>query len=66
MKLNPLPAGSIQGDDKAMPMRGSRTGLTDTYGADTTADATNSKGRITGACKSDPMDKRRSDQQEGL
>jgi len=37
----------------AMPNKGVSTGLSDTYGADTSVDATNSMGKI-GGTKSDP------------
>jgi hypothetical protein len=55
----PRPDGSgvVQGDDKAMPDRGTSTGFNgDTYGADTSQSAINRQGGISGACKSDAPD----------
>lgn len=53
---NYTPNGMLQGDDKAMPDRGTKTGFNgDTYGASVDGNATNSMGKITGATKSDPM-----------
>lgn len=46
---------SLRGDNKAMPNRGSSTGVTDTYGADLGPNATNRKGSIASATKSDAM-----------
>lgn len=52
--------GVVMGDTKAMPNRGTGTGLTghDTHGEGMSLDqdATNTIGKITGATKSDPMD----------
>lgn len=51
------PSGELQGDTGAIPYRGSETGMTghDTAcgGTSKDRDATNSKGGITGATKSD-------------
>lgn len=55
MKEHTSPNGEIQGDSRAIPHRGTMTGVTDTYGADLGQDATNGMGRITSATKSDPM-----------
>lgn len=52
----PLPDASLRGDDKAMPDRGTSTGVTDTYGADLSQTAKNRKGGISGATGSDPAD----------
>lgn len=43
------PNGDVQGDSKAMPNRGTSTGVTDTYGADLSQGATNGKGSIKGS-----------------
>lgn len=51
-----IPNGSLQGDSKAIPDRGTARGVTDTYGADLSGDATNRMGSITSATKSDPWD----------
>ena len=48
--------GSLRGDDKPMPNRGTGTGVVDTYGADLSPTAKNRLGSITGATKSDPAD----------
>lgn len=52
--------GVVMGDTKAMPDKGTSTGMTgyDTHGEGMSLDdtATNSMGKITGATKSDPMD----------
>lgn len=45
--------GSLRGDTRSMPDRGTMTGVTDTYGADLGRDSLNRKGSITGATKSD-------------
>ena len=51
---NYRPSGDLQGDTRAMPNRGTRTGLNgDTYGADLSVDATNSLGSIKSTSKSD-------------
>lgn len=52
----PTADASLRGDDRAMPDRGTRTGVTDTYGADLSGGAKNRQGGITGATKSDPVD----------
>lgn len=53
----PRPTGQIQGDDKAMPDRGTGTGFNgDNYGADTSQSATNRQGGISGATKSHAPD----------
>lgn len=50
-------AGTVRGDDKAMPNRGTGTNVTDTYGVDLSPGAKNGMGKITGATKSDaPLD----------
>jgi len=46
---NMLPTGELMGDDKSLPDRSTRTGVTDTYDADLGADATNR----TGSCRRD-------------
>jgi hypothetical protein len=51
-----IPSGEVQGDDRELPDRGTSTGVTDTYGADLSVDATNRRGSITNATKSDPPD----------
>ena len=48
-----VPSGQLQGDTKAMPDRGSSSGVTDSYGADLSADATNRTTGIAGSTKSD-------------
>lgn len=50
------PNGQLQGDDKPMPNQGTGTGVTDTYGADLSQNATNRQGSIAGAAKSDEKD----------
>ena len=40
------PTGELQGDDRAMPDRGTASGVTDTYGADLSLKAINRKGRF--------------------
>lgn len=50
------PSGELQGDSKAIPDRGTGTGVTDSYGADLSADATNRLGSIRGMTGSDPGD----------
>lgn len=50
------PTGDLQGDTKPMPDRGVTTGVTDTYGADLSGDATNRQGSMGGAAKSDKPD----------
>ncbi|MCU0689771.1 MAG: hypothetical protein MUF54_00080 [Polyangiaceae bacterium] len=45
--------GSLRGDTKSLPDRGTGTGVTDSYGASLDMGATNRKGRI--AAGSDPM-----------
>ena len=47
------PDGTLQGDDKPMPDKGTSTGVTDTYGASVSQDADNRMGSIAGATKSD-------------
>lgn len=50
------PSGDLQGDDKGMPDRGTKTGMNgDTYGASLDVDATNTIGKMTGT-DSDPID----------
>lgn len=48
--------GSIRGDTADLPNKGTGTNVTDTYGADLGSEATNSKGGISGATKSNPED----------
>lgn len=48
--------GSLRGDDKNLPDRGTSSGVTDTYGADLSVGAKNRQGGITGATKSNPVD----------
>ena len=50
------PTGELQGDSKPMPNRGVSTGVTDTYGADLSGDATNRLGGMGNAAKSDGKD----------
>lgn len=50
------PSGQLQGDTKEMPDRGVKTGVTDTYGADLSGDATNRMGSMSGSAKSDKPD----------
>lgn len=58
---NYKPSGELQGDTKAMPNRGTSTGMNgDTYGASLEQGATNSQGRIGSATKSDAPDMCRS------
>ncbi len=52
----PVKGGELRGDDKALPDRGSRTGVTDTYGADLSPGAQNKLGGIAGSTKSNPAD----------
>lgn len=53
-EINYKPTGELQGDTKAMPDRGTGTGLNgDTYGASIDVGATNSTGKMGGAAKSD-------------
>jgi len=52
---NYKPSGELQGDTKAMPDRGTRTGMNgDAMGADVSQDACNCQGGISGATGSDP------------
>ena len=48
------PTGNLQGDSRAMPDRGISTGVTDSYGANLSTDATNRQGSM--GANSDPMD----------
>ena len=53
----PRPTGELQGDDGAMPNRGTGTGFNgDNYGADTSQDAINRQGGISGSTKSHSPD----------
>lgn len=53
----PRPNDTVRGDTKAMPDRGTSSGMNgDSYGADLSQGATNSMGSIKGSTKSDPMD----------
>lgn len=58
---NYRPSGELQGDNKAMPDRGTRTGFTShdaqTHGKSTSQDATNRMKGIGGATKSDRWDR---------
>lgn len=56
MKYFERPNGNLQGDDKPIPNRGTGTGLSDSYGFDTSINATNRQGNITGATKSHSPD----------
>ena len=50
-----MPNGILQGDDKAMPDRGTGTGMNgDAYGADLGQDASNAMGSINSDTQSDP------------
>lgn len=54
---NYRPNGSLQGDDRPMPNRGTGTGMNgDTYGADLSDKATNRQGSITNHTKSNAPD----------
>lgn len=46
--------GQVRGDTRAMPNRGSDTGVDDTYGASIAPDATNRHGGMGSATDSDP------------
>lgn len=51
---NYKPNGEVQGDSKAIPDRGTSTGMNgDSYGADLSQDSTNSAGSIKGSTQSD-------------
>jgi hypothetical protein len=50
------PSGELQGDNSPMPNKGTGTGVTDTYGADLSANADNRQGSIAGSTKSDKGD----------
>lgn len=52
-ECNYKPNGEVQGDSRSMPDRGVSTGMSDSYGADLSGDATNSMGRIGSASNSD-------------
>lgn len=60
-----VPTGNLQGDSKAMPNQGTGTGVTDTYGADLSPSATNQRGSIHSAAKSDPWKQDMADKTEG-
>lgn len=49
--------GSLRGDTADLPMKTEGSMSPDSYGADLGPDALNRKGSITGATKSDSMDK---------
>jgi hypothetical protein len=53
MKHEYTPNGSLQGDTRPMPDKGTGTGMTDSYGADTSSEAKNQMGSIAGSTKSD-------------
>lgn len=56
-EANYRPSGELQGDTKAIPSKGTGTGMNgDTYGADLGPDATGRIGGIGGSTKSDPGD----------
>lgn len=58
-KNHPRPTGELQGDDGAMPNRGTGTGFNgDNYGADTSQEAINRQGGISGSTKSHSPDER--------
>ncbi len=50
------PMGELSGDTKSMPDKGTSTGVSDTYGADLSVDATNSHGGMGRDTKSDGME----------
>lgn len=50
---NYRPTGDLQGDTKPLPDRGTRTGVTDTYGASLDQDSTNRLRGISGGTRSD-------------
>ena len=56
-EANYKPNGEVQGDNTRMKDAGYTTGVTDSYGADLSGDATNSEGRIGSASRSDAWDK---------
>lgn len=59
---NYIPNGTLQGDTRPLPDRGTSAGMNgDTYGADLSPDATNRIVGIAGACKSDPWQEDMSD-----
>lgn len=54
-EYNYRPTGKIEGDPKKIPDVGSKTGVTDSYGANLDPDATNREGSITSDTMSDGM-----------
>lgn len=52
----PAPGAPLRGDTSDLPNRGTKTGVTDTYGADLGQSAKNQKGKISGT-GSDPAEK---------
>lgn len=46
---------AVQGDDNAIPKRGSKTNVKDTYGADVSPAAKNRMGSMAGRCDSHPI-----------
>lgn len=55
----PRPTGQLQGDDRAMPDRGTSTGFNgDTYGADTSPTSTNRMGGISSHTQSHDRESR--------
>lgn len=60
------PTGKVEGAPGGIPSRGVTTGVTDTYGADLTGDATNRMGSMSGATKSDPAEQCFSKSQQGM
>ena len=58
-----VPNGELQGDTKAMPDRGTSTGVTDTYGANLSGN--NRIGGMGNAAKSDPAFDSTPDEQKG-
>jgi hypothetical protein len=57
-EANYRPSGDLQGDTKAMPDRGTGTGMDgDSYGASLSPDAINRTGGMGGAAKSDPAER---------
>lgn len=51
-----VPSGELQGDSRSIPDRGTSEGVSDTYGADLSQNATNREGSIRSSTRSDGMD----------
>ena len=67
-KIFPRPTGQLQGDDRAMPDRGTRTGCqgdNGDYGADVSQSATNRLGSLKGSSRSDARDARPGKKNQG-